>query len=106
MNEKMLQGLMNAPKEKRYRGFVSRACDFEKIWVIDAAECLHVWAYQEMADLAAGAGCAKVMDVHDFMDAYADTVLFVRVGFNGQDACSVSMEQLLSDLEEELEQLE
>ncbi len=106
MNEKMLQGLMNAPKDKRYRGFVGHACDFEQVWVLRTAEGLSVWAYREMADLVVGANCAKAMDVHDFMDAYADADMTVSVGFNGQDACNVSMEQLLSDLETELEQLE
>lgn len=34
MNEKRILGLMNAPKDKRYRSFCVQAADSEEVWLM------------------------------------------------------------------------
>ncbi len=106
MNEKMMQGLINAPKEKRYKHFISHACDYEEVWMHTQEDGLSLWADQVFAEPLLGRDVAIQMDVHDFIDEYADVEGIVHVFPNGKDAFDVPVSQLIADLNEELELLE
>ena len=116
MNQKRIMGLLNAPKEKRYRSFISSSCDTEEVWIAQCGTTISpfenevtVWPAREFVELFVNEGHPVVIDVHDFMEELStikNPNCIVHVFPNGKDSYDVSIKKLLADIQDELALIE
>ena len=120
MNEKGIQGLLNASPDKRYKSFLTRTADSAEVWVINSPDgyatydiddewCLMLWPTEEFCKLFVDENeRAEAIEIHDFLDRCKTVEENVRflVFPNDRDGCIVTAEQLIYDMMEYLEQVE
>jgi len=118
MNTKMLVGMYNAPKNKRYKSFAVQAADSETVWALAQAEGedvvrrenVYVWPMKEFVKMYRSSAIAVEMDVHDFMEVCRARMeqqdFIIHVFANGADSCDVYASELLERLQEELDLVE
>lgn len=118
MNMKMLVGMYNASKNKRYKSFAVQAADNETVWALAEAEGedvvrqenVYVWPMKEFVEMYRPAAVAVEMDVHDFMEACRARMgredFIIHVFPNDVDSCDIYASELLERMQEELDLLE
>ena len=120
MNEKAIQGLLNASPEKRYKSFLTTAADLAEVWLLsseegyatfDADGYIHllIWPRREFAVLLQSAEEEPVsMEIHDFIEEcqHLDSHFRFMVFPTQNDAYVVTTKQLCEDLADHLEEVE
>lgn len=118
MNTKRILGMMNAPKQKRYKSFCVQVADTEEVWLIqDKAdvpvlqqESICVWPDKAFISLYKADAIPVMMEVHDFMDACNARIekqdFIIHVFPNMENSCDVPASQLLESISEELDLVE
>lgn len=118
MNMKRILGMLNAPKEKRYKSFCVQAADTEEVWLMqDKAEVpvlqqdsLCVWPDKAFISLYRPDAIPVMLEVHDFIDACSSRIekqdFIIHVFPNTKDSYDVPASQLLESINEELDLVE
>lgn len=120
MNKKMLEGLMNASPEKRYKSFLNTVVDQEEVWLLESDEgCvtidldgyIHVlvWPHKEFCEPFMGKNDQPIaIEVHAFIDdcKLLDQNMRFMVFPTQKDCYIISTEGLCHDLLEHLEEIE
>ena len=118
MNTKRILGMLNAPKQKRYKSFCVQVADTEEVWLMqDKVDVpvlqqnnICVWPDKAFVSLYQTDAIPVMMEIHDFMDACStriekqDFIIHVFPSLN--DSCDVPASQLLESINEELELVE
>ena len=115
---KRILGMFHAPKDKRYKSFVSRAADWQTVWMCQEdpeipalqQDRLCVWPDREFVVMYQPMTVPVVMEVHDFMDGLEERAqeedVVVHVFPNGEDSFDVPAGELLESMQEELDCIE
>lgn len=116
MNTKMLVGMYNAPKEKRYRSFVTRSADSGEVWLLQSIQAitdrdedqLYVWPNKEFALMYCSSSSPVMMDVEDFLSECRNKLssnTIIHVFPNHSDSYDVLLYELLDYLQEEVDRI-
>ena len=125
-NDPRFEGLWNATAEKRYKHFVTYVADYESVWLlsnkdgvatIDVDEYIHLLVFPSIEFATAYTLVAHSendtpmeMDIHEFCEHCKDMINEKSTRFmvfpTDKDAWIISTEDLLTDLIENLEQVE
>lgn len=118
MNMKRILGMLNAPKEKRYKSFCVQAADTEEVWLMqDEADVpvlqqdsICVWPDKAFISMYRADAIPVMLEVHDFIDACSARIeeqdFIIHVFPNTKDSCDVPASQLLESINEELDLVE
>ena len=119
LNKKAIEGLLKTTPEKRYNSFLNTVTDREEVWGLISSDqnalavnddgCILLWSYKEFCELMLSPGYKpKAIEVHDFLEQCK--ALDHSVGFSifptKENSYVVSAEQLCSDIQEHLDELE
>ena len=118
MNTKRILGMLNAPKQKRYKSFCVQVADTEEVWLMqDKVDVpvlqqnnICVWPDKAFVSLYQTDAIPVMMEIHDFMDACSTRIekqdFIIHVFPRLNDSCDVPASQLLESINEELELVE
>ena len=106
MNTKMLAGMYNASKEKRYKSFVTRSANSGEVWLLQSIQAitdrdedqLYVWPNKEFALMYRSSATLVMMDVEDFINECRNKLssnTIVHVFTNHSDHYDVPLGELL-----------
>lgn len=117
MNTKMLVGMYNAPKEKRYKSFVTRSADSGEVWLLQDIRTLTVldeskicvWPNKEFALMYCSSATPVMMDVEDFISECREKLnintMIVHVFPNHSDSFDILLGELLDYMQEEVDRI-
>ena len=118
MDTKRILGMMNAPKQKRYKSFCVQAADAEEVWLMQDApdvpvfqqDCLCVWPDKAFVALYRADAIPVMLEVHDFMNECRARIdhqdFIIHVFPNAKDSYDVPASQLLESIQNELDLVE
>lgn len=106
---KRFRGLVHAEPIKRYRSFVTEACDTEDVWMHRAASGqISVWAEECFGEVLYDSSELIHIDVHDFISVLKDAGAGVLINVFPTEGSSymVDKDKLLNYIVEELNRVE
>lgn len=123
MNEKELEMTLKLEPDKRYRYFIKKIVDYEEVWSLsndkgwvkseddNGTIQLHFWPTEGHAKQCSiekwKSTYPESISLEDFVENWLPGMLEDKVGisifFNNIDSVSIPISQVLSDIEDELE---
>ena len=117
-NVKRIDGLFNAPKDKRYKSFCVQVADTEEVWLMqDTPEVpvlqqdhICVWPDKAFVTLYRDDAIPVMIEVHDFIDECRTRInnqdFIICVFPNTKDCCEILASKLLEAIQDELDLVE
>lgn len=120
-HKKMVNGIINASAEKRFKNFISTVADNEEVWMLDGGEgyCTYdddgniniiVYPTREFAEIFSEGAKPVMMEVHEFCEKCKEFFDSEKIGFvvfpNKINGVKISAYDLYYALGEELEKVE
>ncbi len=119
LNQKAIEGLLQATPEKRYKSFLTTAADREEAWGLVSDDqnplairddgCIWLWPYKEFCEWMRSPEDVPVsIEIHELLEQCQalDPATRFRVFPTKENAYTVTAEQLCRDMQEHLDEVE